>query len=226
MRTSDNIADLAAALAAAASGLDNVRKGHRAQGGKRGSYSYASIADVVAQVSPVLARQNLVIVQGQTREAEGICVETRLLHSSGQWVETDTLVPADRQGGPQGVGSAITYARRYGLLAILGIAAEDDDAIKAREAEEARRAREAEAAARVDEDRRRLIRMWHARLGAIDAKLSEDARHRVQGAIFRVRSGSLNDLDPARIPGALEWLRGISDDDLAARVDAAVRGDA
>ena len=58
---------------------------------------------------------------------DGVMIITRLLHASGQWVEDDGLyLPASKKDA-QGFGSAITYARRYGLCAMVGIAPEDDD---------------------------------------------------------------------------------------------------
>jgi len=56
-----------------------------------------------------------------------VTVLTRLLHSSGQWME-DSVSAMLPNGDPQAVGSAITYLRRYALQAVAGIAAEDDDA--------------------------------------------------------------------------------------------------
>jgi hypothetical protein len=66
-------------------------------------------------------------VQGwEYDESDAVIVTTRLMHSSGQWVEASGRMKP-MKNDPQGVGSAITYARRYGLQAIAGIPAEDDD---------------------------------------------------------------------------------------------------
>lgn len=74
-----------------------------------------------------LVKNGLSVVQG-SRESNGeiVTVDTRLMHASGQWIESSlTMKPA--KADPQGVGSAVTYARRYALSAILGIVADEDD---------------------------------------------------------------------------------------------------
>ena len=56
-----------------------------------------------------------------------VCVTTTLMHSSGQWLRSKVKLPLSKKDA-QGVGAAITYGRRYGLSAIVGIAQYDDDA--------------------------------------------------------------------------------------------------
>lgn len=58
-------------------------------------------------------------------------VRTLLLHESGEFLGSDTEIVCAKQNDPQALGSAISYARRYGLQALLGLAAEDDDGEKA-----------------------------------------------------------------------------------------------
>jgi hypothetical protein len=55
-----------------------------------------------------------------------VIVETILTHTSGQWIQSELALPL-LKADPQGVGSAITYGRRYGLAAIIGIVADVDD---------------------------------------------------------------------------------------------------
>ena len=126
MLTSDTIGALAAALAKAQGELSNTTKDQRANAGKA-QYRYANIASVLDDVRPVLARHGLAVVQGVGRDGEDVAITTRLIHESGEWVESMLPLPVDRMGGIQGVGSAITYGRRYGLQAMLGIASDDDD---------------------------------------------------------------------------------------------------
>jgi len=59
-------------------------------------------------------------------ERDEIVLDTRLLHSSGEWIEGRMTLPVSKADA-QGYGSALTYARRYGLCAAVGIAPEDDD---------------------------------------------------------------------------------------------------
>jgi len=127
MQTSETIGEIATALAAAQGELENTHKDQKAVAGKA-RYTYANIASVLADVRPVLARHGLAVVQGVGRDEQGdVLVTTRLVHRSGEWMESALPLPVDRMGGIQGVGSAITYGRRYGLQAMLGIASDDDD---------------------------------------------------------------------------------------------------
>jgi hypothetical protein len=88
---------------------------------------YADLASVVDAIKPVAAECGLAYVQ-IFREAEGgVCIETVIVHESGEEKSTGPLfVPASKQDA-QGYGSAITYARRYGLQTAFGIPADDDD---------------------------------------------------------------------------------------------------
>jgi hypothetical protein len=116
---------LSASLVAAAKELTNPPKARTAAMGQY-SYTYADLASVLEHVRPVLAAHDLVVTQ-DTRFAEGrVWVYTTLLHASG---ESLTFGPLSGPMGQtwQNVGSAITYARRYALMAALCIAAEDED---------------------------------------------------------------------------------------------------
>lgn len=88
---------------------------------------YASLETVWEAVRQPLEEHGFSVVQ-TTEEGDGLTVTvvTTLLHSSGQWIGGKlTLKP--QKPDPQGIGSAITYARRYALMSVLGIATEDDD---------------------------------------------------------------------------------------------------
>lgn len=85
--------------------------------------SYADLATVSKAVFPVLTKHGLSI--SQITEGEG-SVTTILMHTSGEWI-SGTLSLKPVKVDPQGIGSAITYARRYALSAICGLATEDDD---------------------------------------------------------------------------------------------------
>jgi hypothetical protein len=83
---------------------------------------YATLAHIISETRPVLAKHGLVVSQ----VVDGDAVVTMLLHTSGQFLSGRTPIVSDKPG-PQAMGSGITYARRYGLCAILGVAAEEDD---------------------------------------------------------------------------------------------------
>lgn len=88
---------------------------------------YADLASVWDACRAPLAANELSVVQLVTAgDDKHVSVETRLMHSSGESIASVCVVPVT-QPTAQGVGSAITYARRYGLSAMVGVAPEDDD---------------------------------------------------------------------------------------------------
>lgn len=94
---------------------------------------YASLENVLDVVKPVFLDHGIAIVQGSGANGEkGINVITRLVHESGQWIETDFPIPLAKLD-PQAAGSASSYGRRYGLKAMASLAEEDDDAQSASE---------------------------------------------------------------------------------------------
>lgn len=87
---------------------------------------YADLASIRDAVTPSLAKHGLSVAQMTDYAGEKFVLRTRLMHSSGEFVESTYPLPlaADK---PQIMGSAISYARRYSLAAMVGIASEDDD---------------------------------------------------------------------------------------------------
>lgn len=116
-----------AAFVAAQAELTNPHKDKTANIKAGFSYTYADLATILDHVRPVLARHGLAVSQNVT-EADGgrLAVSTTLVHDSGEVLTFGPLV-GDSGRDWQGLGSAITYARRYALCAALGIAADDDD---------------------------------------------------------------------------------------------------
>ncbi len=125
IRASDSIGALCAAMVAAQAEMPNVPKTTRGQVGNAVRF-YADLAAVVEVVQPVLAAHGLGFVQFPCDAERGVAVTTRLFHKSGEWMESTVSMPSAGNGA-QGVGSALTYCRRYSLMAVLGLAAEDDD---------------------------------------------------------------------------------------------------
>ena len=83
---------------------------------------YAGINEVLTVVLPTLTECGLCFVQFPDGEA----LTTRLMHVSGEWLQASyALNPV--QNTPQACGSALTYARRYALLSVLGLGTDDDD---------------------------------------------------------------------------------------------------
>lgn len=141
---SPNIGNLAAALAKAQGGFTFAAKTSEAptfeKGGNRaGRRTYADLAAVLDAVRKGLAENELAIIQTPfSRQDGGVLLRTTLAHSSGEWIASEISFPVDRMGAIQGWGSALTYARRYALAAMVGIAQDDDDGEAAQAAEKAR----------------------------------------------------------------------------------------
>lgn len=88
---------------------------------------YADLGACIDAVEDALLANGIALIQDTFEDATGVTVETVFLHESGEERRCGKLhVPAAKQD-PQGYGSALTYARRYSLMAACGIAPEDDD---------------------------------------------------------------------------------------------------
>lgn len=88
---------------------------------------YADLSACIDAVLDALNANGIALIQRQHPNDGGVCVETIFVHESGEQFSAGLLtVPASKQD-PQGYGSALTYARRYSLMAACGIAPEDDD---------------------------------------------------------------------------------------------------
>lgn len=116
-------APLAKAFVAAQSAMDGVKK---AATNTHFKTNYADLAQVVEGVTPSLNANGVGVLQFPSYDGDLIGVTTTLIHESGSSV-TATLHLRPTKNDPQSCGSAITYARRYALLAITGCAPEDDD---------------------------------------------------------------------------------------------------
>lgn len=124
MNKSDSITELAKALAKFQGEIKNPSNTATNPYFKS---KYAPLNDVLNLVRPLLSKNGLSIVQAPSGDGENIVVTTTLIHESGEWIEFPPLVLKADKATAQGAGSAITYARRYALSAVLGISSEDDD---------------------------------------------------------------------------------------------------
>jgi hypothetical protein len=148
---SETIDLLATALCAAQGELKNAKINRQNPHFKN---RYADLASVRDAIAPTLAKHGLAITQ--TMEigelSGGFSLQTMLIHKSGQWVTSEYPLPVNAK--PQELGSALTYARRYSLSSIVGIAADDDD-----DAEMASKANGASAEKITDEQFASLVDM-------------------------------------------------------------------
>jgi hypothetical protein len=124
MQMSASIAALAAALSKAQGEIDGATKGKINPAFKS---KYADLASVWDAIRAPMAKNGLAVVQAPNVDGEGrVTLCTTLMHSSGEWLSSCYPVNPTKPD-PQGVGSAVTYARRYSLMAMVGVCPEDDD---------------------------------------------------------------------------------------------------
>jgi len=125
MKSSDQLKDLAPALAKAQGELYNPSKDKKGY-----NYKYADLAQLLDIVRPILSKHGLSVTQFLSTFENSVIVETMLLHETGEWLSSELKLPymADKgMNAAQSIGSVSTYGRRYSLAAIVGLAQEDDD---------------------------------------------------------------------------------------------------
>ena len=197
MKSSESIGLIAPAIVKAAADLGPVVKDATNPAFRN---KYATLDAIMEQVRPVLAAHGLAVMQGVLHpetdggRVVGIAVETRLLHLSGEWMASIVVVPVEKPTA-QGAGSAISYGRRYGLSAMLGLTAEDDDgnsasAPKRIESAAAKVAREPEAGKRL-----------HDRVPATPAAAMSLAK----AETVELKGKRLVDMEPDRLAAVRAW---------------------
>src|ERR1700692_3072376 len=134
-RSSESIGAIAAALAKAQGELTNPEKSLTAtirspfpREGDR-TFRYASLASGLDIVRKSLGQYEIATVQTTAIDQDSgqIRLTTLLAHASGEWISSDWPVcPVSETAAPQRMGAALTYARRYALFTLVGIAGEDD----------------------------------------------------------------------------------------------------
>lgn len=122
MKTSESINELASALAKAQAMMKPAKKSEENPYFKS---HYADLANIVENDRKALTANGLSVVQGAST-ADVVIVTTRLMHSSGQWIE-ETLSASPKDMGPQAVGAVVTYLRRYGYASLVCSTAEGED---------------------------------------------------------------------------------------------------
>jgi hypothetical protein len=126
MKTSESINELATALAQAQGEISNPSKNAKNPHFKS---NYADLGGVLDTVRPIFSSVGLSVVQfPHSLENGNIAVTTRLMHSSGQWLEDVIDIPLQGNNLAQAAGSIITYLRRYSLAAVAGVHQADADA--------------------------------------------------------------------------------------------------
>lgn len=124
MKSSESIKELSAAFAKAQPKIEGAVKDKTNPAFRS---KYADLGSVVDAIKPPLSEHGLAFIQVPHEAESAAQVETVLLHASGEWMSLGTVSVPVTKADAQGFGSALTYARRYGLLAGFGVAPEDDD---------------------------------------------------------------------------------------------------
>lgn len=123
MNKSESVTELSAALAKAQAGIANAAKEGT---NPHFNHKYSTLKSVWSVCKTPLTDNGLSIVQSPEVENQTVKVTTTLLHKTGQWIESSITMPV-KKWDCQGIGSAITYARRYALAAMVGVAPDGDD---------------------------------------------------------------------------------------------------
>jgi hypothetical protein len=201
MQKSDSIGKLAAALAEAQAQMRNPTKD------RKNDYfdsKYADLAGVLDAVRGPLAENGLVVIQTIEDTTErGPTINTTMIHSSGEWISDGYTMPAPKKD-PQGYGSCITYARRYALAAICGVAQEDDDGNGAGGDEPKRKAPDARQAAQANAPKARTEEQYSSIIAGLTTLGIKEA---AQPDLVKKLAGKLS---PASYDGAEEVIAGLS----------------
>lgn len=125
MKTSETIKEISPALVKA---MGTMGVAHKDGKNPHFKSKYATLASAVEASRAALSDNGLCAIQnpGDITDHNTLSLTTRVLHTSGEWIET-VCEAKPKSFTPQDIGSSITYLRRYGLMAALGIAPEDDD---------------------------------------------------------------------------------------------------
>ena len=123
MKHSETLKELPAALSKAQADMSGAKKTAKNPFFKS---NYANLEEVIHCIKEPFADNNLSFMQFPITSDGFAGVETIIMHSSGEWVSNEFMLKCSKND-PQGMGSAITYARRYGLQAACGVPSEDDD---------------------------------------------------------------------------------------------------
>jgi len=127
MNKSESIIELANALCEAQAEMSGAKKKSSNPFFKS---RYSDLSEVINCAKEALHHNGLSVSQFPVTQDNKAGVTTLLMHSSGEFIE-DTLLLTCAKNDPQGMGSAITYARRYAYQSVLGIPSEDDDGNRA-----------------------------------------------------------------------------------------------
>jgi hypothetical protein len=196
MTQSEQINELAAALAKAQGSMANATMNRTNPHFKS---KYADLSSVLDAIRAPLSASGLSVVQTMQVTERGLVLRTTLMHASGQFISTEYPLPSTQR--PHEMGSALTYARRYSLAALVcNSADEDDDGNMAMDSKPSQKPANANASARI---------------GAKDLQELRDLIDRKETDVERVckhfKLTSLADITPEQLPTILAAVKGKPD---------------
>ena len=83
--------------------------------------SYSSLDHIIEEIRPILTKHGLSILQIPSGDGQNVIMKTMLIHESGEFLESDELIMKPAKNDPQGIGSTISYSRRYSLCSFLSL---------------------------------------------------------------------------------------------------------
>ena len=170
MKMSESITAIAPALVIAQSQIEDAVKDSTNPAFRS---KYADLSAVRAVIRKPTTMNDLCVIQSPTRAEGGVDVETMILHKSGEWISQSCFVPISKWDA-HGMGSGITYGRRYGLMAIFCIGTEDDDgqgAIAKAQANPDNSTARMGAATKIAEKGADALRTWWGDMSSSDRKM-------------------------------------------------------
>jgi len=125
LTSSETIGAIAPALIKAQSQMQGISKE-----GKNPAFKskYVTLDSILDTLRPILTSNGLMLTQGsqQPETMQAVTVESCIIHTSGEWISTTVTIPVTKPDA-HGLGSALTYGRRYSVSALLAISADEDD---------------------------------------------------------------------------------------------------
>jgi len=125
MTSSETIGAIAPSLIKAQSQMQGISKE-----GKNPAFrsKYVTLDSILDTLRPILTSNGLMLTQGsqEPQAMQAVTVESRIIHTSGEWISTTVTIPVTKPDA-HGLGSALTYGRRYSVSALLAISADEDD---------------------------------------------------------------------------------------------------
>lgn len=178
MKTSTETDKIYPAIFAMQQALEPIERTKTVKTGKY-SFSYAPLDAIMDKIKPLFASNGLAVIQGVDADV----LTTRLIHMSGQWVESETFLNRDH-ANMQGFGGEVTYKRRYALSALIGLVADDDN-----DAPAAKRGPQAGARTGIGAD---LPEDWKIYLGDLADEITTLVnRGRTTDALARIEEANL-----------------------------------